>query len=581
MHSLRYRKYQVSRPRLLAAFLLGVLLHTQTAGAIFTRCHNTSSEPGFAINVEAVGDFDGDRDPDYAIVSQLGGDRRIQIYSSSSCEVLHTIVQSGSTTFGDAIASTDLEGDSHDELVIGEPGHLAQRGAVHLWDPDAANGAGGIVGTIAGTSRSQFGAAVATIPSASPASSYAAVIFVGAPRTELIAGTHIDVGSVRRYNMPRQTGTVVTIPSLSQTIMGTQPDGRFGASVAAESERGLLFNSDTYRLYVGAPAFDQPNGLTDAGIVHTYRLSGALSTSPFQPLFVVNPPDGAYGMFGASLDVQSRQLAIGAPGARTVGNQPHGAVYRTSSATPGPVVRYYDGDSSEIDNGIGADVALLDDTNYDGIAEIAFGTKAGPFSVNQARGIARVTQPGASFNNLILEAPVPTSDNAVRIAAVDVTRDGKRDLILGRRLASGGGDVQVLQLGGFANNVGSGQLQLRGFVMSNADARVTVSGAIPGQTVSLHGSQNIGFQTFQVGARQYVACISLSPGVYAGRTDIVASSAYGTSGTATYQFTMPRNPPNDFSNRMGAFQAMQYPFSPGGAGALGVSNCVVAIPGLS
>ena len=581
MQTLRYQRHQISRTRIIAALLVGALLRAHTAEAIFTRCHNTSAEPGFAVNVEAVGDFDRDQDPDYAVVSQLGNDRRVQIYSSATCAVIHTITQPNSTTFGDAIASTDLEGDSRAELLIGEPGWQGTRGAVHFWDPDAANGTGAIVGSLQGTTRSRFGAALAAIPSARTPSTNAAVIFVGAPTTEILALARIDVGSVERYNVPRQSSNIVAIPSLTQTIMGTQAYGHFGAAVAAESERGSMFGSDTYRLHVGVPNFDQPNGLANAGLVQTFRLSGSLSTSPFQLYGTINPVDGAYGLFGASIDVDSRQMAIGAPGARTIGNQPHGAVYRTSSALPGALVRYYEGDSSEIDNGIGADVALLDDTNYDGLAEIAFGTRAGPFSVNQSRGIARITQPGASFNNLILEAPVPVNDNAVRVAAVDVTRDGTRELILGRRLASGGGEVQVLQLGGFANNLGSGLMRLQGYVLSNADARVVVSGAVPGQVLSLHGSRNIGTQTFHVGARQYVACIDLSQGSYAGRTDIVASSGNGTSGTATYQFTLPRNPPNDFSNRMGAFQALQYPFNPAGAGALGVSNCVVAIGGLS
>jgi len=582
MHTLRYRKYQVSWLRVIAASLLGALLSTPTAHAIFTRCHNTSSEPGFAVNVEAVGDFDGDQDPDYAIVSQLGADRRIQLYSSASCGVLHTITKTASTSFGDSIASADLEGDGHEELVIGEPGQQANRGAVHFWDPDAVNGTGGLVGSLVGTARSKFGAAVAALVTVRPGSSNQAVVFVGAPETELLSGTHIEVGAVMRYTFPRQSTPVVNIPSLTQTIMGSQLGERFGAALAAASERGLLFNNtDFYRLYVGAPGFNQPNGLTNAGIVRAFRHSGPLSSSPLQAHFTVNAVDGAQGLFGSSIDVNSRQLAIGAPGARTIGNQPHGAVYRTSSTTPGPIVRYYDGDSSEIDNGIGADVALLNDTNYDGTAEVAFGTKAGPFSVNQSRGIARITQPGASFNSLILEAPVPTSDNAVRIAAADVTKDGTRELLIARRLAAGGGEVQVLQLGGFANNRGSGYIQLRGSVMSNAEARVVASGAVPGQVISLHGSQNIGVQAFHVGARQYIACIDLSPGVYAGRTDLVTSSAPGTSGTATYQFVLPRNPSNDFSNRMGAFQALQYPFSPAGAGALGVSNCVVAIAGLS
>lgn len=87
---------------------------------------------------------------------------------------------------------------------------------------------------------------------------------------------------------------LVTAPLLAQDYIGSQQDGHFGASIAADGWTAI-----------GAPHEDC-NGTQDAGAVHVIDSEGAISV-------ICSPAPVSTSEFGHSIALDGPQMAVGAP----------------------------------------------------------------------------------------------------------------------------------------------------------------------------------------------------------------------------------------------------------------------------
>lgn len=157
--------------------------------------------------------------------------------------------------FGESVASgADVDGDGHDDVIVGAPGYDHDRGAVYIFSGATAALIRTIEGPVAGA---RFGESVAV---ARPEASQYAVVVVGSP------GHGVGSALGRVYILDGSTGLV------TQTITGVSPAVGLGVSVAAVEAPSMNAQSPI--------AIDVVVGMTLQGVGPTVRSYRHIVTPP-------------------------------------------------------------------------------------------------------------------------------------------------------------------------------------------------------------------------------------------------------------------------------------------------------------
>lgn len=483
----------------------GSVAAVSTAGSrLFTQDTSgvkDSAEAGDFLGVEiAMGDFDGDRRADVAVGAPYEDAKSRR--DSGQVHVLYGTGSGPSTSndqnlsfgtngvagnnragdlFGSALAVGDFNGDARDDLAVGVPG----RDAGGIADS-------GMVVVLYGTDNGLRGAGSQTLTKDSlvdPASTAGASdafghalavgdfdgdgiddLAVGAPGD----GTHVPRGGAVTVFSGSATGLATDVGSfLTQNDPGVdvaETDDAFGWSLAS----GDFDGDGVDELVVGAPG-ETTTGFAGAGMAHVFAstetgLTAAIALSEAATFIKGEPEAGdrfATSLATGDFDGDAHDdLVVGVPGegkgrrvatgavhvllgsAEGLGTATASKITQNSSGVPGSVGSGDDfgfalavgdfNDNGKDDLAVGAPGEHLDGLPGVGAVHVFFGNSSGVRTQRSERW-----QPGEDG---VPGTPDANAGFGRAIAAGDIDRDGRADLVIG---APGDSTTQATAGGSF------------------------------------------------------------------------------------------------------------------------------------
>lgn len=277
----------------------------------------------FGFSVAAIGDFNGDAYPDFAVGAPLedaGGTDRGNVYiyfGGIGLPSIPSVTLSGTEDlgqFGFALARAgDVNGDGRDELLVGAPfesGGGTTRGRAYLFTSSSTSP---LLTFSGGEDLGLFGASVDTAGDMNRDGFFD--IAIGAPMDDADGNTAdnaVDRGRAFVY-----FGSAFPDNSVDRVFDGPEDGGRFGAAVA-----GLLdYNDDGYGdLAVGSPFDDGDGNTVEDGLNRgrAFIFYGSSSPDTIADRTLTGAEDG--GRFGAMVarigDINSGgapDVLVGAP----------------------------------------------------------------------------------------------------------------------------------------------------------------------------------------------------------------------------------------------------------------------------
>jgi len=395
-----------------------------------SRGYGGSAADGFGSGLCALGDINADGYDDFAVSSGHG--RYVMVYlgpTGTLLKVLVTHSENASNDYGSAMTAVDLDGDTINELVVGDPNWesngTAEKGMIHVYQfiplttISSMVGGGGeeptttivsvtrfvnpiapgelsspdmrvtLVAELAGQNENWFGASLAGVTTGVAAN----YLLVGAPRMETSLAGPLAGGEVFLYRDDPNTVEfdLEEILTIQDSFTSTEP-GKFGIAVASVGD--IRGNDGVDEFIVGAPETDLAQ--IDAGYAKVFDVDGNV-------ILTLNGTTADEG-FGAALamlgDVDGDQISdflVGAPGI---------------SAGPGYFALYSGDDGSVIDTLFGVDpgahygqrIATSGDVDGDGSSDIIVALN----SNSAASSAVNVIRPLHSFPYRITVDPLGT-----------------------------------------------------------------------------------------------------------------------------------------------------------------------------
>ncbi|MEE9506127.1 MAG: ATPase domain-containing protein [Thermoplasmata archaeon] len=259
---------------------------------------NNGFEEELGYNI-TTGDFNGDGSMDIAIGAPSNDMNRDShsgavyiYYGGSSIDEAHDLIihaPTDSVRFGAAVAAGDVNNDSYDDLIVGDPGFSSDTGKAFLyWGSSSFDGTADETFT-APDSNGRFGFAIATGALNAPTDDYSDLVITAPAYNSSDGRAHVYFGN-STANFDTTNEAVLDPPSSNQ-------NGSFGHSVAIGQFETSADGDDD--VYIGEPWY---NGTTDL-MGRMYVFYGDSGSSFDTAIDITSEPNTAWGdgRFGYSI----------------------------------------------------------------------------------------------------------------------------------------------------------------------------------------------------------------------------------------------------------------------------------------